>query len=198
MKTDSKSLWLKGHGFSPEYLWKTGRFCGKHNVNNHTFRGRTRSNLSDLQWKTIIVLGKSRVSSSQPNQLYQGCIWEKGWPLCPSQKLTTAFAHVLIVSNWPGWVSQSVSVEKRWPAEGDKGAPAWWVTLLAEPAFFFSLLFLFPEASLFSWLRRSCLRPSAEHVSACGRRNEAPRRTREKTSGTQGKLGYASDPSTWR
>ena len=28
------------------------------------------------------------------------------------------------------------------------------------------------------------LRP--EHVSACGRRNEAPRRTREKTSGTQG------------
>ena len=35
-------------------------------------------------------------------------------------------------------------------------------------------------------LRRSCLRASAEHVSACGRRNEAPRRTREKTSGTQG------------
>ena len=35
-------------------------------------------------------------------------------------------------------------------------------------------------------LRPSCLRPSAEHVSACGRRNEAPRRTREKTSGTQG------------
>ena len=26
----------------------------------------------------------------------------------------------------------------------------------------------------------SCPRPSAEHVSACGRRNEAPRRTREK------------------
>ena len=36
------------------------------------------------------------------------------------------------------------------------------------------------------WLRRSCLRPLAEHVSACGRQNEAPRRTREKTSGTQG------------
>ena len=36
------------------------------------------------------------------------------------------------------------------------------------------------------WLRRSCLRPLAEHVSACGRRNEAPRHTREKTSGTQG------------
>ena len=35
-------------------------------------------------------------------------------------------------------------------------------------------------------LRRSCLRPSAEHVSACGRRNEASRRTREKTSDTQG------------
>ena len=35
-------------------------------------------------------------------------------------------------------------------------------------------------------LRPSCLRPSDEHVSACGRRNEAPRRTREKTSGTQG------------
>ena len=34
--------------------------------------------------------------------------------------------------------------------------------------------------------RRSCLRPSAEHVSACGRRNEAPRRTREKSSGIQG------------
>ena len=36
------------------------------------------------------------------------------------------------------------------------------------------------------WPRRSCLRPLAEHVSACGRRNEASRRTREKTSGTQG------------
>ena len=33
---------------------------------------------------------------------------------------------------------------------------------------------------------RSCLRPSAEHVSACGRRNEAPRCTRGKTAGTQG------------
>ena len=32
-----------------------------------------------------------------------------------------------------------------------------------------------------------CLRPSAEQVSACGRRNEAPRRTQEKTSGSQGK-----------
>ena len=28
--------------------------------------------------------------------------------------------------------------------------------------------------------------PSVEHLSACGRRNKAPRRTREKTSGTQG------------
>ena len=37
-----------------------------------------------------------------------------------------------------------------------------------------------------SSLHRSCLRPSAEHVSACGRRNEVPCRTREKTSGTQG------------
>ena len=33
---------------------------------------------------------------------------------------------------------------------------------------------------------KSCLRPSAEDVSACGRRNRGPRRTREKTSGTQG------------
>ena len=33
----------------------------------------------------------------------------------------------------------------------------------------------------------SCLRPLAEHVSADGRQNEAPRRTPEKTSGTQGK-----------
>ena len=38
----------------------------------------------------------------------------------------------------------------------------------------------------FSRLRRSCLQPSAEQVSACGRRNEAPGRTREKSSGTQG------------
>ena len=37
-----------------------------------------------------------------------------------------------------------------------------------------------------SSLCRSCLRPSAEHVSACCRRNEAPRRTRDKTCGTQG------------
>ena len=35
-------------------------------------------------------------------------------------------------------------------------------------------------------LRPTCLRPSAEHVSACRRRNKAPLRTREKTSGTQG------------
>ena len=33
---------------------------------------------------------------------------------------------------------------------------------------------------------RRCLRPSAEHVSACGRRDKAPRRKREETSGTQG------------
>ena len=37
-------------------------------------------------------------------------------------------------------------------------------------------------------LRRSCFRPSAEHVSDCGRQNEAPRRTREKASGTQGNV----------
>ena len=42
-------------------------------------------------------------------------------------------------------------------------------------------------------LCRSCLRPSAEHVSACGRQNEAPRRTREKTSGTQGKVFHLLD-----
>ena len=30
--------------------------------------------------------------------------------------------------------------------------------------------------------------PLSEHMSACGRRNEAPRYTREKTSGTQGKV----------
>ena len=40
--------------------------------------------------------------------------------------------------------------------------------------------------------RRSCLRPSAEHVSACGQRNEASRRTREETSGTQGIVAVAS------
>ena len=31
------------------------------------------------------------------------------------------------------------------------------------------------------------VRPSAEHVAACGRQDEAPRRAREKTSGTQGR-----------
>ena len=36
-----------------------------------------------------------------------------------------------------------------------------------------------------------CLRPSAEQVSACGRRNEAPRRTQEKTSGSQGKAFWS-------
>ena len=44
-------------------------------------------------------------------------------------------------------------------------------------------------------LRRSCLRPSAEHVSACGRQNEAPRRTREKTSATQGRCGRLRSPN---
>ena len=37
-----------------------------------------------------------------------------------------------------------------------------------------------------------------EHVSACGRRNEAPRRTREKTSGTQGNSVYAINENTSR
>ena len=36
------------------------------------------------------------------------------------------------------------------------------------------------------------VRPLAEHVSACGPQNEAPRRTREKTTGTQGK-----SPTDW-
>ena len=47
-----------------------------------------------------------------------------------------------------------------------------------------------------SRLRRSCHWPSAEHVSACGRRNEATRRTREKTSGTQGRGKLASPLET--
>ena len=36
-----------------------------------------------------------------------------------------------------------------------------------------------------------CLRPSTEQVSACGRRNEAPRLTRENTSGSQGKAFWS-------
>ena len=43
---------------------------------------------------------------------------------------------------------------------------------------------------VFSRLRSSCLRPLAEHVSACGRRNKPSRCTREKTSGTQGSRFY--------
>ena len=40
---------------------------------------------------------------------------------------------------------------------------------------------------VFSRLRRSCIRPSAEDVLACGRHPaKAPPRTREKNSGTQG------------
>ena len=107
-------------------------------------------------------MSQKRLSPSQPSQLYQAFMWwEKGWPpLCPRQKLTTAFAHVLIVLSWPGWASQSVSVEKRWPEEGDKAAPAWWVTLLAKPAFCFSFLFLFPEASSGRWVS---LLPGGKH-----------------------------------
>ena len=36
--------------------------------------------------------------------------------------------------------------------------------------------------------------PLAEHALACGRQNEAPRRTREKTSGTQGSQGCILSP----
>ena len=45
-----------------------------------------------------------------------------------------------------------------------------------------SVVSAFGQVLKSEWPRRSCLRP----VSACGRRNEASRRTREKTSGTQG------------
>ena len=51
---------------------------------------------------------------------------------------------------------------------------------------FSSAVSAFGQVLKSEWLRRSCPRPLAEHVSACGRRNEALRRTREKTSGTQG------------
>ena len=52
------------------------------------------------------------------------------------------------------------------------------------------------RSSLKKWpALRSRLRPLAEHVSACGRRNEAPRRTREKTSGTQGNPDHLIHPS---
>ena len=106
------------------------------------------------------TLSKERASPSQPSQLYEAFTWEKGWPLCPSQKLTTAFAHALIVSSWPGWASQSVSVEKLQPEEGEKGAPAWRVTFLAEPTFCFSFIFLFPEACSG---RRVTLLPGGKH-----------------------------------
>ena len=39
-------------------------------------------------------------------------------PLCPSQELTTALAHALIVSpwqTWPSWASHKVNMEKRQP-----------------------------------------------------------------------------------
>ena len=45
------------------------------------------------------TLSKKRASLAQPSQLYQAFTWEKGLPLCPSQKLTTAFAHALNVSS---------------------------------------------------------------------------------------------------
>ena len=44
------------------------------------------------------------------------------------------------------------------------------------------------RAKTASPLRRSCLRPSAKLLSACGRRHVTPHRTREKTSGTQGSV----------
>ena len=52
--------------------------------------------------------------------------------------------------------------------------------------FWLSLKVTHAKSGFFSRLRRSCLGPLAKHVWAYGRRNEAPRRAREKTSGTQG------------
>ena len=50
---------------------------------------------------------------------------------------------------------------------------------------------LISDPRLFSRLRGSFLRPSAEHMSACGRHPaKALRRTREKTSGTRGSENY--------
>ena len=51
--------------------------------------------------------------------------------------------------------------------------------------FWLSLKVTRSKSGFSSRLRRSCLRPLAKHVSAYGRRNEASRRAREKTSGTQ-------------
>ena len=51
--------------------------------------------------------------------------------------------------------------------------------------FWLSLKVTRAKSGFFSRLRRSCLRPLAKHVSAYGRRNEASRRAREKTSDTQ-------------
>ena len=45
---------------------------------------------------------------------------------------------------------------------------------------FSSAVSAFGQVLKSEWLRRSCLRSLAEHVSAGGRRNEAPRRTRKK------------------
>ena len=43
-------------------------------------------------------LSQERASLFQPSQLWLAYIWEKRWLLCPSQKVTSALAHVLIVS----------------------------------------------------------------------------------------------------
>ena len=51
--------------------------------------------------------------------------------------------------------------------------------------FWLSLKVTRAKSGFFSRPRRSCLRPLAKHVSAYGRRNEASRRAREKTSDTQ-------------
>ena len=51
--------------------------------------------------------------------------------------------------------------------------------------FWLSLKVTRAKSGFFSRLRRSCLRPLAKHVSAYGRRNEASRRARQKTSDTQ-------------
>ena len=51
--------------------------------------------------------------------------------------------------------------------------------------FWLSLKVTRAKSGFSSRLRRLFLRPLAKHVSAYGRRNEAPRRAREKTSGTQ-------------
>ena len=128
-------------------------------------------------WKNLSPTNEAQVRFSGPVYMEKSCPGQEGHP--PSRvnfrerlyeknvdplpesragfPMTTELAHALIVlswSSWPGWVGQSVYMEKSWP--GSEGDPIHRkrVTRLGGSPFWTSQLFVSHVNSLSSFVRK--------------------------------------------